>query len=85
MQVSNTLTGPTGRLFLFVEYPGLKWCRACLFGVCLPYPCGFKTVRKELGLVSWVSFVKSDVLFDQVVCKRVTISGGPSYSLCVPQ
>jgi hypothetical protein len=51
--------------------------------VCVPYPCGFKTVRKELGLVSWVSFVKSDVLFDESVCKRVTISGGPSYSACV--
>ena len=85
MQVKNTVTGPTGRIFLFVEYPGLKWCRACFWGVCIPFPCGFKVVRKEWGLVSWVSFVKEDVLFDQTLCKRVILGASPAFGFCVSQ
>ena len=85
MQVTNTVTGPTGRIFLFVEYPGIKWCRACVFGVCFPLPCGFKMVRKEWGLVSWASFVKEDLLFDQTWCKRVRIGTSTSFTSCVPQ
>lgn len=83
MQVGNAVTGPTGRIFLFVEYPGVKWCRACILGACFPFPCGIKTVRKEWGLVSWVSFVKEDVLFDQSFCKRVTIQTSPTFSSCI--
>ena len=85
MNVTNTVTGPTGRIYLFVEYPGLKWCRACVFGICIPYPCGFKTVRKELGLVTWQSFRKEDLLFDKTLCKRVTLGGSPSpgFSVCI--
>lgn len=85
MQVTNTVTGPTGRIFLFVEYPGIKWCRACIFGVCFPLPCGFKLVRSEWGLVSWTSFVKQDVLFDQSWCKRVHIGSTTSFTSCVTQ
>lgn len=80
MQVANVVTGPTGRLYLFVEYPGIKWCR--VWGI--PLPCGFKTVRKEWGLVSWVSFVKEDVLFDQVWCKRVVLNGTAAFASCAP-
>ncbi len=81
MQVANVVTGPTGRLYLFVEYPGIKWCR--VFGI--PLPCGIKRVRKEWGLVSWASFVKEDVLFDRTWCKRVVLDGGnPSFASCAP-
>lgn len=83
MQVENTLTGPSGRLFLFVEYPGIKWCRGCIFGFCFPFPCGFKTCRNEWGLVTWTSFVKNDVLFQTTLCKRVVIDGtGVHFTLC---
>lgn len=83
MQVENTLTGPSGRLFLFVEYPGIKWCRGCIFGFCFPFPCGFKTCRNEWGLVTWTSFVKNDVLFQATLCKRVVIDGtGVHFTLC---
>ena len=83
MHVENTLTGPSGRLFLFVEYPGIKWCRGCIFGLCFPFPCGFKTCRNEWGLVTWTSFVKTDVLFRATLCKRVVIDGtGVHFTIC---
>ncbi len=83
MRVVNTLTGPNGRLFLFVEYPGVKWCRACVLGVCIPYPCGLKTVHKELTLVTWQTFVKQDVLFDETWCRQVTTDGTTTtFGLC---
>lgn len=83
MRVVNTLTGPTGRLFLFVEYPGVKWCRGCVFGVCFPYPCGLKTVHNELTLVTWQSFVKEDVLFDETWCRQVSTDGNTAtFGVC---
>jgi len=83
MRVTNTVTGPAGRLFLFVEYPGVKWCRRCALRRCVSFPCGVKTVRREFDLVTWRSFVKEDVLFDETLCKRVTLDlGSATFSVC---
>jgi hypothetical protein len=76
MRVTNTVTGPVGSLYLFVEYPSIKWCWYVI-------PCGFKIARNTLTLVTWHSFVKEDVLFDETLCKRVTIGTGVAFSGCV--
>ena len=79
LKIVNTLTGPVGRLFLFADYPAIVWCNS-VFGV---FPCGVKVVRSELVLVEWASFVKEDVLFDESLCKAVTIANGNvTFSSC---
>jgi hypothetical protein len=68
-----------GRLFLFAEYPTVKWCNS-VFG---SFACGVKITRSELVLVTWTSFVKEDVLFDQSLCKAVTIANaGVTFGNC---
>lgn len=85
MRVSNIVSGPSGRLYLFAEYPGVKWCRRCAFGGCVSYPCGVKTVHKEHSLVTWQSFVKEDILFEESLCKGVVSDGDDvSFFACAP-
>ena len=76
MQVRNVLSGPSGRVYLFAEYPGVRWCRRSVFGRRISYPCGVRSIRKELNLVSWETFQKEDVLFDETLCKSVTLNSG---------
>tara|TARA_R110002072_G_scaffold228234_2_gene385023 strand:- start:1893 stop:3950 length:2058 start_codon:yes stop_codon:yes gene_type:complete len=76
MQVRNVLSGPSGRVYLFAEYPGVRWCRRKVLNRRFSYPCGIRTIRKELNLVSWATFQKEDVLFDETLCKRVTLNSG---------
>ena len=69
MSVINTLEGPKGELFLFVDYPVVKWCTGLLGN---QFPCGLPTVRLKRTVAKFGSFVKQDVLFDQRLCKRRT-------------
>lgn len=81
MSVVNTLTGPTGRLFLQATFPGPVWCNLPVVGW---IPCGAEIKRAELVLVNWESFVKEDILFEETLCKAVTISSeGVTFSACV--
>jgi hypothetical protein len=59
LNATNVLTGPNGRLYLFVTYPGVKICR--VLGV--PVPCGVVTHRKEKTIAQFETFTKTDVLF----------------------
>lgn len=70
MSVINTLTGPQGELFLFADYPVVKWC--AVLG--RSFPCGLPTIRNKLVLAKFESFVKEDVLFDKRLCKRRTFA-----------
>lgn len=76
MDVRNVLTGPNGRVFIYGEYPTIRWKRrcACFGGCCFSYPSGFRTVRKELDLVVWHSFEKTDVLFHEELCRAATVT-----------
>ena len=63
-QLTNTLTGPNGRLWLFAERKVPKWCWQVV-------PCGIETVTDEHTLVRFSSFRKVDVLFHDE--KRATV------------
>lgn len=58
-ELTHTLTGPNGRLYLFVNYPGVKLCKTILGSI----PCGVRTHRKEKTLVRFATFQKVDTLF----------------------
>jgi len=72
MSVINTLTGPEGELFLFTDYPKVKWCTKRVLGRLLTYPCGKRNIRNKLVLAKFEPFVKEDVLFDVALCKART-------------
>ena len=57
LSVTNELVGPTGRLYLFVEYPVIQWCAVI-------FPCGFRQQRDEHTLVRFRTFRKTDVLYN---------------------
>lgn len=79
LTILNVLTGPEGRLFLFAEYPAAIWCNSPLGA----FPCGVKLVRAELVLANWSSFVNEDILFDESLCKAVTITAnGVTFHNC---
>jgi hypothetical protein len=65
MSATNTLTGPQGELFLFADYPGVKWCS--VLGKSLP--CGVTSIRTKKELARFRTFVKEDILFDKTLCK----------------
>jgi len=57
---TNDLVGPSGRIALFAEWSGLKWCKR----LGIPYPCGRQNHRKEKPLAKWEPYEKRDVLLD---------------------
>ncbi|MCB9871341.1 MAG: hypothetical protein H6836_03385 [Planctomycetes bacterium] len=61
MTVTNTLTGPNGRLYLFADYPGVKWCSTFLGRI----PCGIQWHHAEKTLVKFQTFQKQDVLLNE--------------------
>ena len=65
---------------VFAEYPGVKWCTGPLGNT---FACGVKIVRAERELANWRSFEKNDVLFDDTLCKAVTLEPtGATFSVC---
>ncbi len=64
--VTNTLVGPNGRIFLFAEYPEAEICAGFL-------PCGVKTKRVEKDLVKFSTFRKVDVLYQNRSSVRVNL------------
>jgi len=69
--ITNTLKGPFGSIFLFVKYPCVKWCKS--WGI--PYPCGWKQCQARKGIYDFASFEKEDVLLCKV--SEETTIGGP--------
>ncbi len=69
MELTNELTGPNGRIYLFVNYPGVKLCKTILGSV----PCGVTTHRKEKTLVKFKPFTKTDSLFANTQFADVTL------------
>jgi hypothetical protein len=59
--ITNTLDGPKGGLYLYVGYPCIKWCRK--WGI--PYPCGFKQCKSRESLFKFKTYTKKDV----IMCK----------------
>jgi hypothetical protein len=57
--ITNTLTGPQGRVFFYVRYPCIKFCKK--WGI--PYPCGFKACQAKKNIVGFTTFEREDVLF----------------------
>jgi len=70
MNVTNVLTGPKGRLYLFADYPGTKWCKTFLGRV----PCGVRNIHKEKTLVRFHTFQKKDVLLNESITKTVSLN-----------
>ena len=70
MNVTNILTGPRGRLYLFADYPGLKWCKTFLGRV----PCGVRNIHKEKTLVRFRTFQKRDVLLNESIRTTVRLN-----------
>lgn len=61
LNATNELRGPSGRLYLFVTYPGVKLCK--VLGATVP--CGIVTHRKEHTIAKFETFKKNDVLFNK--------------------
>ena len=57
--ITNTLTGPQGKVFFYVRYPCIKFCKK--WGI--PYPCGFKKCQAKKNIVGFTTFEREDVLF----------------------
>lgn len=70
LKVTNTLTGPNGRIWLFCDYPGVKFCKTFLGRI----PCGVKNHHKERTLVRFSTFEKVDVLLNETLTKTVTLN-----------
>ena len=49
--ITNTLTGPQGRVFFYVNYPCIKFCKK--WGI--PYPCGFKPCQAKKNIVGFTT------------------------------
>ena len=58
-EVVSEISGPAGNIFLFVDFPGIKWC---WFG-----PCGIHSVRLSLTLAEFAPWKKEDVLLGPFV------------------
>ncbi len=56
--ITNKLTGPNGKLYLYAVYPCIKFCSA--WGI--PYPC-FKLCKSTQDVAKFQTFSKEDVLF----------------------
>jgi hypothetical protein len=65
--ITNTLTGPQGRVFFYVRYPCIKFCK--VWGI--PFPCGFKACQAKKNIVGFKTFKREDVLF----CDEQPFSG----------
>lgn len=59
--ITNTLEGPKGGLYLYVGYPCIEWCR--WWGI--PYPCGFKQCKSRQSIFKFRTYTKKDV----IMCK----------------
>ena len=57
--ITNTLTGPQGKVFFYVRYPCIKWCKK--WGI--PYPCGLRACQAKKNIVGFTTFKREDVLF----------------------
>ena len=61
-KITNDLNGPSGKISLFVDYPGCK--KHCHF-LGIRYCCKFGTCEKTKPLVHWHSFEKKETLLDK--------------------
>jgi len=69
--ITNTLDGPKGGLYLYVGYPCIEWCR--WWGI--PYPCGFKQCKSRQSIFKFRTYTKKDVIMCE--SQSTTLDVGP--------
>jgi len=67
MEVTNELTGPKGRIYIYEKHKEPKWCHKVI-------PCGLRTVRNEKTIARFRTFYKKDVLFHLTKTETVCLN-----------